>query len=56
MEQGQSADAAVDRLIEAIVKKLQAHKPTLMKALKHGRVTWRKQGNGEFEIELDLKL
>jgi hypothetical protein len=56
MNERQSSCAAVDRLIKLIVMKLEANKPVLAKSLGHGRVTWRKQGNGEIEIDLEPKL
>ena len=56
MEQGQFSGAAVDRLIKLIVMKLEANKPVLAKSLGHGRITWRKQGSGEIEVELEPKL
>ena len=56
MEQRQSSGADVDRLVEAILAKLKDNKPILAKSLGHGHIQWRKQRNGEFEIDLEPKL
>jgi hypothetical protein len=56
MEQGQSAGAAVDRLLDAIMEKLKANREIVAKSLPHGRLTWRKQGNGEFEIRVQPEI
>jgi hypothetical protein len=56
MNERQSSGAAVDRLINAITEKLKANKAILAKSLRHGRLGWRKPKDGEFEIDLELKL
>ena len=55
MEERQSSGAAVDRLIDAIMEKLKANRAILAKSLPFGRLVWRKQKNGEFEIKLQTE-
>ena len=54
MEQRPAPDWA-DRLIKAIMQKLETHRPIIARSF-YGRVTWRKQKNGEIEIDLEPKL
>ena len=56
MEQRQSSAVSVDRLIDAIMQKLKANQATLAKSLGYGRLVWRKQKDGDIEIDLEPKL
>ena len=47
--------AAVDKLIEALLKKLQSNREVLQKSPDYGRLIWRRK-NGEIEIDLELKI
>ena len=44
------------RLIETIVRMLEAKRPVLEESLERGRLKWRRLKNGEFKIELELNL
>ena len=56
MEQRQSSEVSVDRLFDAIREKLKANREIVAKSLRHGRLVWRRPKDGEFEIDLELKL
>ena len=56
MEQRQSSEVAVDRLIDAIMEKVNANKAILAKSLGYGRLIWRQRGDGKIEIHLEPKL
>jgi hypothetical protein len=56
MKERQSSEISVDRLIDAIMQKLKANKEILAKSVRRGRLSWRKPKDGEFEIDLELKL
>jgi hypothetical protein len=44
-----------DRLMNAIVVKLEVNKAVIARS-RFGRLTWRRQSNGEIEIDLEPKL
>jgi hypothetical protein len=56
MKERQSSEISVDRLIDAIMQKLKANREIVTKSLRHGRLVWRRPKDGEFEIDLELKL
>ena len=49
--------AAVDTLIDALVKKLQSNREILRKSPNYGRLVWRLvRKRGQVEIDLELKI
>jgi hypothetical protein len=56
MKERQSSEVSVDRLIDAIMEKLMTNRTILAKSLRYGRLVWRKQRDGEIEIDLEPKL
>ena len=52
--QSQSS-SSVDELIDAIHKKLLAHREVLKRS-SFGRLTWRRNNDGQVEIDLEPKL
>ena len=49
--------AAVDRLIDALVKKLRSNREMLRKSPNYGRLVWRvDRKRGQIEIDLELKI
>ncbi len=49
--------AAVDNLIDALVKKLQSNREVLRKSPNYGRLVWRvDRKRGQVEIDLELKI
>ena len=48
-------EAAVDKLIEAMVAKLNANRGVLAKSLHHGRISWR-SSNGKVDVKLEPEL
>ncbi len=55
MENGQSLEVA-DRIIVAIMKKLNAQRLLIAQSARWGRLVWRSRKGGEVEIDLELKL
>ena len=56
MEERRLSEEAADRLISAIMEKLRANRKIIAQSLEYGRLQWRKQRNGEIEINLEPKL
>ncbi len=49
--------AAVDKLIDALVKKLRSNREILRKSPNYGRLVWRMdRKRGQVEIDLELKI
>jgi len=49
-------DPDVDSLIDAINKKLVANSAILLMSIDFGRMKWRRNKKGDFEIDLELNL
>ena len=49
-------DPDVDSLINAINKKLVANSAILLMSIDFGRMKWRRNKKGDFEIDLELNL
>ena len=50
------SDPNVDNLIDAINKKLVANSAILLMSIDFGRMKWRRNKKGDFEIDLELNL
>ena len=55
MNENVSEAATVDKLIEAIIGKLQANRAILAKSRHHGRLSWR-TSNGVIDVKLEPEL
>ena len=55
-QQARTTEATVDELIKAIDAKLSANRPIVARSLAHGRISWRREANGQFEVKLEPTL
>ena len=45
-------DRQIDELLRAVETKVRAHRVTVGHSLPHGRIIWRRDGKGNFEVTI----
>jgi hypothetical protein len=55
-QETRTTDTIVEELIKAIDAKLGANRPIVARSLAHGRISWRRQGNGQFDVKLEATV
>ena len=49
-------DQQIDELLRAVVMKVGAHRVTVGHSLAHGRISWRRDNRGNFEVTIQADV